>query len=130
MKKTLFICFICFLSSCSNEEKLLSNEKEYSLNSNCSPGLTSIENGMLKFPNADEFNKTIDFLKCATLQEIESWENSISLMTTSKFFRQFQSQLCNGNDCPELTDTQLDDLINQYQGKIRITGEGKTENIG
>ncbi len=81
----------------------------------CSPGMYSVENGVLKFLNSAEFLKTIDFLSCADSNTKNSWLNNLPITSAHDVYEEFMDHFCDES----ITSEQLDSLLTDYEGKIR-----------
>lgn len=93
---------------------------------NCQAGEFSVENEVLVFHTITDFFQTIDFLNCATEQEKAVWRNSFPLMTAQKYFLAFKNAF---ECCDSLSNQELDNLVEQFEGKIKVHSSPEGYNI-
>ncbi len=108
-KSLITALMILFTTQCKNELSEMSEPKTpltLSLNTSCwnstqsntavtgsfQPGTYTIVNNCIRFTNHEEFNKTEIFLNNATAIEIESWYNSLPVLTSEKAYQDFMDQ--------------------------------------
>jgi hypothetical protein len=94
-------------------------------NRTCEPGTYTISDGRLVFDDDYEFIKTVEFLSCSSLSEVDEWSREFELETAGKAYRDFMELVSDD----ELTDEEYDDLRYEYHGKILITNLDSTDNF-
>jgi hypothetical protein len=123
----LILILVIFLASCNKNDNVPLNTLSNNLTeAPCLPGQIEVVNGMLKFPTRQDFFTTLNFLNCASNEQVEQWRNSFNLMTAQKAFVEFSNSTCIDEEF-EITEAQLSQIIQSYNGKIReVTIDGNS----
>ncbi|MBK8243426.1 MAG: hypothetical protein IPK88_08370 [Saprospiraceae bacterium] len=128
---TIFLILFC--TQCKKESNEIFSSKQQltsRINTSCwnitqsdsaiagtfQPGTYTISNSCIRFTNQDEFNKTELFLNHATASEVESWYNSLSILTSEKAYLDFMDQY-NCND--SITIYEINGLLSAFGNTIR-----------
>ncbi len=93
-----------------------STESDSAISETYEPGTYTISNNCIKFSNHEEFNKTELFLIHASANEIESWYNSLPILTSEKAYLDFMDYY-NCND--SITTSEINSLISAYGNTVR-----------
>ena len=137
MKKiTLTLSIIVFLGLISGCEKQneqitentppepeLSPEDLNNLTVDDMPGL-EVVNGLLKFDNAIDYEKTLSITSKMTEEELDKWESSLGFTSTRSMVNKAYNEL----DLCE-TEGQMNSILDKYNKYIRLTGSGEELSI-
>ncbi|MBP6521680.1 MAG: hypothetical protein KA251_01760 [Saprospiraceae bacterium] len=124
---------ILFTSQCKNELNEISDIKTpltSRLSTSCwnstqsntaeagsfQPGTYTIVNNCIRFTNHEEFYKTEIFLNNATAVEIESWYNSLPVLTSEKAYQDFMDQY---NCMDNISISEINSLLSTSGNTIR-----------
>lgn len=82
-----------------------------------SPGVFSIVNGRVSFPDFDEYDQTVDFIANASPAQLDSFRNVISIETVAKAYVEFVSLM----EDDSLSEQDAVDLDVLFAGKVSVT---------
>ncbi len=127
-KTTTLMFMICLgFMQCNTDESLesskLSTDNPKITTRTCEPGSYAIINGRVAFDDDYEYVQTVEFLNCATPEDIDEWSREFELETVGKVYRDFIEIIQDD----ELTNQEFLDAKTSYAGKVlfSVTGDGE-----
>lgn len=113
----IILLFPILFYRCSEDSGLSSEDSPTVTNRTCEAGSYSIDNGRIVFDDSTEFQQTLEFLSCASVNDIEEWADEIEIETAGKAYREIVDLLYDD----ELSDLEFSGYLEEYEDKVSVT---------